>query len=180
MIGFATPVTALITTLLLSVALAGCSERSPSEEPSPPDDPAVEQELSNLLVHFTLAEEFVPIQRQVVRTDAVLRTALEQQLLGPTEAEHAEGYFSWFSYQTAGMLNRVSIDSEGHAVVDFEDFSDIIPNASASAGSRILLGELNATVFQFSTVRSVEYHFNGSCEAFFEWLQVPCQTIQRR
>jgi hypothetical protein len=145
----------------------------------PPADAPQEQEFVAVNVHFTRDEQPVPIERQVPDTVGVLRAALEEQLRGPTEEERAQGYFSWFSDQTAGMLSRVSVDEDDHAVVDFEDFSRIIPNASTSTGSLILLGELNATVFQFPHVRSVEYRFDGSCEAFFEWLQTGCQSIRR-
>ena len=54
---------------------------------------------------------------------------------------------SWFSSRTAGALRSESIDSVGHAVVDFEDLRPLIPNASSSAGSEMLLQELNAAVF---------------------------------
>jgi hypothetical protein len=68
-------------------------------------------------------------------------------------------------------LRSVTLDEGGHAIVDFDDFSRIIPNTSTSTGSTLLLGELDATVFQFPNVRSVTYRFNGNCEAFWEWLQ---------
>ena len=68
------------------------------------------------------------------------------------------------------MLRGVTI-TEGHAVVDFDDLRPVIPNASSSAGSERLLAQLDATVFQFSSVESVEYRINGDCEAFNEWLQ---------
>jgi hypothetical protein len=55
--------------------------------------------------------------------------------------------------------------------VDFGDLRSVIPNASTSAGSR-LLSQLDATVFQFPTVTSVTYRIDGSCQAFGEWLQV--------
>jgi hypothetical protein len=63
--------------------------------------------------------------------------------------------------------------------VNFRDLRPVIPNASTSAGSQILLRELDATVFQFPSVRSVEYRINGSCAAFFEWLQLACAVRSR-
>lgn len=130
-------------------------------------------------VFFTRDEEPVPVMRQVPRTDAVLRAALEVLLYGPTEEEREQGIWSFFSSETAGMLRGVSIDEAGHAVVDFEDLRPVIPNASTSAGSRILLSELNSTIFQFPTVRTIEYRIHGSCEAFGEWLQYGCVTFDR-
>lgn len=130
-------------------------------------------------VFFTRDEEPVPVTREVPRTDAVLRAALEVLLYGPTEEERAQGIWSFFSKETAGMLRGVSVDEAGHAIVDFEDLRPLIPNASSSAGSRILLGELNSTIFQLPTVRTIEYRIEGSCEAFGEWLQYGCVTFER-
>jgi hypothetical protein len=59
----------------------------------------------------------------------------------------------------------------GHAVVDLGDLRSVIPNASTSAGSALLLAQIDATVFQFRSVESAEYRLQGSCEAFNEWLQ---------
>jgi hypothetical protein len=104
------------------------------------------------------------------QSPAVLQAALEVLLAGPSPAERDAGLGSWFSTETATMLRSVKIES-GHAVVDFDDLRPIIPNASSSAGSRRLLAQLDATVFQFRTVASVEYRLEGDCEAFSEWLQ---------
>lgn len=78
---------------------------------------------------------------------------------------------TWFSAETADVLRAVEVDSAGHAVVEFTDLRDVIPNASSSAGSAMLLGELNAAVFAVDGVSSVEYRMDGSCELFGEWLQ---------
>ncbi len=64
-------------------------------------------------------------------------------------------------------------------MVDVGDLRPLIPNASTSAGSEMLLAQLGATVFQFPTVASVEYRIEGSCDAFFEWLQRGCEVIER-
>ena len=113
----------------------------------------------------------VPVYRVVPSSPGVLRAALEELLAGPSDAERSAGLASWFSADTAGMLAGVTIGSDGAAVVDFEDLRPVIPNASASAGSKLLLAQLDATVFQFPTVQSVVYRINGDCEAFSEWLQ---------
>lgn len=111
-----------------------------------------------------------PVYRAVPKAPGVLRASLEALLAGLTPGERAASLGSWFSEETAGMLRGVTI-TEGHAVVDFDDLRPVIPNASSSAGSERLLAQLDATVFQFSSVESVEYRINGDCEAFNEWLQ---------
>jgi hypothetical protein len=112
----------------------------------------------------------VAVHRVAPRSAGVLRAALEALLAGPTADEAAAGITSWFSSGTAGMLRGVTI-TDGHAVVDLGDLRPVIPGASSSAGSALLLSELDATVFQFPTVDTAEYRIEGSCEAFTEWLQ---------
>jgi hypothetical protein len=107
----------------------------------------------------------------------MLRAALEQLLRGPSDPQPE--VYSWFSSATADALRSVSVDSAGHATVDFEDLRALIPNASSSAGSAMLLEELNTSVFSVEGVRSVDYLIDGRCERFWEWLQYGCHTIYR-
>ena len=70
------------------------------------------------------------------------------------------------------MLRSVRV-AGGVAFVDFRDFSRVIPNASSSCGSRLLLAQLDRTATQFPTVKRAVYSFDGSRTAFYEWLQRP-------
>lgn len=141
--------------------------------PAPPM-PSVDE----IAVHvfYTCADDDdgrpIALVRVVPETSGVLRAALDQLLAGPTAAERDAGFTSWFSEETRGMVASVNLSSAGHAVVDFDDLRPVIPNASASAGSQLLLDQLDATVLQFPTVRTVEYRIDGDCDAFFEWLQL--------
>lgn len=95
-----------------------------------------------------------------------LRAALERLVSGAS-ADSA----TWFSPRTAEILRSVVVDANGQAVVDFVDLRPLIPNASSSAGSEMLLRQVNATVFSVDGVASVEYRMAGSCELLGEWLQ---------
>lgn len=106
-----------------------------------------------------------------VTAPAVLRGALTQLLAGPTEEEKAQGYGGLFSSATEGYLRDVRLDPDGVAYVDFRDLSQVIPNASSSCASSVLLGQLDATVTQFRTVKAVRYSINSDEAAFYEWLQ---------
>ncbi|MGZ8694131.1 MAG: GerMN domain-containing protein [Gaiellaceae bacterium] len=108
--------------------------------------------------------------RRTVSTPAVLTGALRALLAGPGAAERRAGYGGWFSAATAGRLRSVRI-TRGVAYIDFRDFSRVIPNASSSCGSSMLLAQLNRTATQFPTVRRAVYSFDGSRRAFYEWLQ---------
>jgi hypothetical protein len=110
-----------------------------------------------------------PLAR-TVPAPAVLTGTMRALLRGPTAAERARGYGGWFSAKTAGMLRSVRI-TNGVAYVDFRNFSRVIPNASSSCGSAMLLAQLDRTAKQFPTVRRTVYFFNGSAQAFYEWLQ---------
>ncbi len=121
----------------------------------------------------------VPRQAQAADSESQLESALTALLAGPTRAETQAGYWSWFSEDTALALNSVSIEPQGLAIVDLGDLRPVIPNASTSAGSGVLISQLNATVFQVEEVTAVEYRIDGSCQTFFEWLQGICGVIQR-
>lgn len=87
---------------------------------------------------------------------------------------------TWFSDATANSIRHVDVDSNGHATVDFTDLSTLIPNASSSAGSAMLLQELDSTVFSVPQVQTVEYRIIGSCARFWEWLQYSCRIVDRK
>lgn len=134
-----------------------------------------------VLVYFSCPDVPPPSVAAVVRpadANARLEEALVHLVRGPTGDERARGYTSWFSSETAGMLESVSVE-DGHVIASFRDLRPIIPNASTSNGARMLLAELNATVLQFDDVQSVEYRLEGSCDAFWTWLQSgSCQIVQ--
>lgn len=104
------------------------------------------------------------------QVEGAVGDALAQLLAGPTSEEESAGLGSWFSAETEGMLNGVTVE-DGLAEVDFDDFSGIIPNASTSCGSAALLAQLDQTVLQFPEVDRVVYSFDGDRIAFYEWLQ---------
>jgi hypothetical protein len=130
-------------------------------------------------VVFSCDEEPVGSWRVVpAGTPDTLQLALDALLRGPTPEERASGLFSFFGDETAGMLNRAQV-RDGVAYIDFRDFSRVIPNASTSAGSAQLLDQIAGTVFQFDGVREAELSFDGSCDAFWNWLQRGCERLLR-
>jgi spore germination protein GerM len=151
----------------------------PDGDAAPPTDgaadPEVESGTATVEVYFTNTDlgsdtEVFAVERDV-ELPRVLSGALQALLEGPTAAEREQGYWSWFSEETAGMLLSVRLDA-GIAEVSFDPaLRTVIPNASTSAGSTALLGALDATTLQFPTVDDVVYSFDGDVEAFYEWLQ---------
>ena len=153
------------------------------------DTPAVVETpaegMVNVWVFFTMAADEnmtpVPAERYVPQTDnpaELVRTTFKELLKGPTDAEKAAGLISWFSGATAGAITGVA-GVGGEYTVDFTGLNMLIPNASTSAGSQMLMSQLNSTVFQFDFVQSVGYTLDGNCAAFWEWLQMGCHTVSR-
>ena len=163
------------------IATAAPTE-SPRVEVCDPSQTPDEAAAGQVLVFFTCVRP--PAVAGVVRpTEAdsdqeMLTAALDQLLAGPTNDEQEQGLRSWFSSDTAGSLNEVSIDDGGVAVVDFADFSDAIPNASTTAGRLQLMSELRATIFQFDSVESAVLQFDGNCGSFWIWVaNGPCTPL---
>jgi spore germination protein GerM len=140
---------------------------------------------ADVVIYFTAANDAdmtpVPVRRTVPNSDnpaAVIHSTLKELVKGPTDAEKTQGLISWFSADTTHALQMV-LAYEDSLTVDFTGLPASIPNASTSAGSQMLLSQLNSTVFQFPSVASVKYSLDGDCAAFWEWLQYECHTVTR-
>lgn len=160
--------------LVLALVLGSCADvqERPEESPGAPAQDSV-------AVVFTRGEAPEPVWRPVRASADRLTAALTWLLQGPTPEERAAGVGSWFSPATAGALRSATVDAGGHAVVDFRDLPALIPSASSSTGSTMLLMELDGTVFGVPGVRAVEYRVDGSCERFWNWLQYDCHAVER-
>lgn len=113
------------------------------------------------------------VNRQIPKTSAVAKAALEQLFAGPTEEERAQGYTSFFSEKTSKLLKEIKI-VDGIAYVDLNDPRPLIPNASTSCGSAEFLAEIKNTLAQFPTIKEVVLAINGQPQVFYEWLQLDC------
>lgn len=165
--------------LLLCWACGEAAEEAATPAPVDAVEAVTPAPVDSVVVVFTDDEAPFAVRRPVASPSPGLRAALEWLVRGPTAEERAAGVDSWFSEATAGTLTSVEVDAAGQAIVDFHGLRDLIPNASSSTGSTLLLMELDGTVFQVPEIRSVEYRLDGSCTAFWEWLQRPCQTVTR-
>lgn len=157
--------------------LAACGGQAPQPRPPSPAPSTVTVSVYFHKGQATDPAQVVAVTRAVPRSGDIPSATLGQLLAGPTAAERNAGYSSWFSQETAQMLRGTRI-SNGTAYADFGDLRTVIPNASSSYGSGMLLAELDATLRQFPNVHSTVYSLNGDVAAFYEWLQrVPPDTV---
>jgi sporulation and spore germination protein len=164
-----------VLVLALALALLGAVAETAVGSVAPTREPSTGVATARVKVFFPRGNggscKRVFAVSRTVQAPAVLRGAMTALLRGPTVAERRKGYGGWFSARTAGKLRSVTL-LDGVAHIDFRDFRRIIPGASSSCGSALLLAQLNRTALQFPTVHRALYSFNGSRTAFYEWLQL--------
>ncbi len=135
-----------------------------------------------LRVYYTCGPSTVPtassfVYRVVPDTSGVLTATMEELVKGPDEAERELGFVSFFSPATASALDAINL-SAGKATIGLTGIADI-PNLATATGGQFFVANLNANVFQFDTIDSVEYRLDGSCDAFWALFQSECQVITR-
>ncbi|HEX6589278.1 MAG TPA: GerMN domain-containing protein [Longimicrobiales bacterium] len=161
-----------VAALVLALAAVGACERADRERVAQEEEivahdsavPATSREPSAAPGNPSDAAAADDADR--TETTSALRAAIDRLVRGA-----AGDSATWFSGETADIVRNVHVDASGRAIVDFVDLRPIIPNASSSAGSEMLLAQLNATVFSVPGVLSVEYRMAGSCALLGEWLQ---------
>jgi len=176
--GAARLITALCAALLVACGDVPDGDRTTPAEGPPVATPSTGTPSTETPTPETPSTEAAPDQPTAAARDS-LRSAFRSLVAGPSAAARAQGADSWFSEETSGVLQSVEVDS-GRVVVDFSDaLPGLIPGAGSSAGSEALLVALDSTLFQFPWVKSGEYRLNGSCAAFWEWLQRECTVVKR-
>lgn len=158
----------VLSTFLLLASCNATEDGSPTPTPSPTE---VAEQTVDIYLHSGNSEEcaeVVAVQRPVEARS--LRAAMEQLLAGPTEEEISQGLGGWFSVATESLLISAEIDGD-LARVDFEDLRTVIPNASSSCGSAMLLAQLDGTAGQFGVTATL-YSIEGDPQVFYEWLQM--------
>jgi hypothetical protein len=99
-------------------------------------------------------------------------------LAGLTPDERAVGFTSAFDAATADALNSVTL-TDGRLVVDFNE-AIIVNNMSTSTGMVQFHADLHRNVFLYPEVDSVEFHFNGDCEAWSAMFEADgCRVTSR-
>lgn len=152
----------IIILVLVAVGLLYCIWRTTKEIPSPP-----QEEFMTVKVFFNnerMDPEFscnkvFPVERKVLKTEAVARTALAELLKGATDAEKEEGFFT--TINPGVKIQSLAIE-EGLAKVDFD--SQLEFQVGGSCRVSAIRAEITQTLKQFPTVNSVLISIDGRTE----------------
>ncbi len=104
-----------------------------------------------------------PVERRILKTQAIARAALEELLKGTTDAEEAEGFFT--SINPGVKIQSLIIDPSadgGVAKVDFDEQLEFQVGGSCRVAA--ISWQIRETLKQFSTVKDVIISINGRTE----------------
>jgi len=99
------------------------------------------------------------VERIIPKTVAVARAALEQLLVGPTDEEKVEGYFTSIN---PGVKIQSLVVANGVANVDFDEQLEFQVGGSCRVAA--IASQIRETLKQFSTVEDVVISINGRTE----------------
>lgn len=99
------------------------------------------------------------VEREIEKTEAVARAAIEELIKGPTIEEKAAGYFT--GIKSNAKINKLTI-VDGTAKIDFDEALE------EGVGGSCLVSEIRQqiiqTLMQFETVKKVIISINGRTE----------------
>lgn len=156
---------------------AAPSSAAPTAAPSEATTMTVTLYFSNTILDpgATDCAQVYAVHRTLPKSEDVLGATMRELLAGPTAAEAAKGYGSWFSPATAEAL--ISAKTSGkNSYINLADIRAIIPNASTSCGSASLLAQLRTTAQQAAMTPRVLFAINSQPTTFWEWLQLGCDA----
>lgn len=113
---------------------------------------------SKLDPEFTCVKVF-PAAREIPKTQAVARAALEELLKGPTEKEKEDEYLT--NINEGVKIQRLEV-KDGVAKVDFNDKLEFQVGGSCRVAA--ISAQITETLKQFSTIKNVIISINGRTE----------------
>lgn len=99
------------------------------------------------------------IEREVTKTEAVARAALEELLKGPTNQEKSQGFLT--SINSGVKIQKLVIE-DGTAKVDFDEQLEYQVGGSCRVAA--IRAEITQTLKQFPTIKDIIISINGRTE----------------
>lgn len=100
-----------------------------------------------------------PVERKIIKTQAVARAALEELFKGPTDAEKEAGFFT--SINPGVKIQSLKIENY-LAKIDFDEQLEFQVGGSCKVAA--IRAEITQTLKQFPTVKDVLISINGRTE----------------
>jgi hypothetical protein len=100
-----------------------------------------------------------PVEREIPKTEAIAKAALEELLKGPTQKEKNEGFFS--NINSGVKIQRLVIENK-KAKVDFDEQLEFQVGGSCRVAA--IRAEITETLKQFPTIESVIISINNRTE----------------
>ena len=101
------------------------------------------------------------VDRRIPKTDAPARAALEEMLLGPTNSESRDGYFSSMALSPRIEIQKLVIEN-GTAKVDFNNALNM--QGGGSCKMLAIRSQIESTLKQFATIKKVEISVDGNVD----------------
>lgn len=108
-------------------------------------------------------EKVLPLERQVSKTEAIARVALEQLIKGPTDLEKNAGFITNIN---SGTKIQSLVIEDGVAKVDFNE--ELQKGVAGSCNVLAIRAQITETLKQFSTVKSVIISIHGKTEGILQ------------
>ena len=100
-----------------------------------------------------------PVEREISKTEAVARAAIEELLKGPTSKEKSEGFFT--SINPGVKIQKLTIE-DGVVKIDFDEQLEFQVGGSCRVAA--IRAEISQTLKQFPTVKEVIISINNRTE----------------
>ncbi|HKP35701.1 MAG TPA: GerMN domain-containing protein [Pyrinomonadaceae bacterium] len=114
-----------------------------------------------------------PVTRTIPGTAGVARATLQQLFAGPNAEEKAKGFYSDFSEETKSFFLSVNVKNK-IAYVNLSDptLTPSMGNFTTSCGGSNFFGQVEKTLKQFPSIKTVVFAINGDPSLFYDWMQI--------
>jgi hypothetical protein len=163
----------LSAVMIVLVATGGCAEIPSAQRDQPISQFSVYFNNDDLAKNTMVCDAVFPVPRSSPSITNVAAAALEALFRGPTPVESSQGYRSFFSVRTAGLLKRLKIEA-GIAYVDLHDRRQELTGATSSCGSAEFFTQIQRTLGQFPTIERIIFAIEEQPRVFYDWMELEC------
>ncbi len=163
----------LSAVIIVLVAIGGCSAIPSPYREQPNSQFSVYFNNDDLANSAMACDAAFPVPRSSPLTTNGVAAALNALFIGPTPEERSQGYRSFFSVGTAGLLKRLKIKA-GIAYVDLHDRRQELAGATSSCGNAEFFTQIQKTLGQFPTIKRIIFAIEGQPRVFYDWMELEC------